>query len=226
MGIKHKLAALLGASLLVLTGCADNDEPKDETTPSTSSSVSISTQIVTSTSESSPPETTALKVEPSSAGSSVAVESASPTATYVEPGAQYGEICWSGTPDQWPNYVDPATGCGGFRNPDYVEPVAEREFVECIHGGGAWTSQAWYNDGSYGWHADCQALRDAQLAENPYQCPGTDAQVPDSSYCTQEYLNAPVTDEIIQQQEELGRQYQECLDAGNTNGYCLQIIYY
>lgn len=114
----------------------------------------------------------------------------------MNPGEQYGEVCYSGTPDQWPNFVNPATGCGAVLNPNYVEPKPEPTFVECIYGGGSWTEQAFFSDGSYGFHPDCKALRDQQIAENPYTCPQTDARVPDPSYCTPEYLNAPVPEEL------------------------------
>lgn len=68
------------------------------------------------------------------------------------------------------------------------EPVGEPQFVECTVAGGSWTTYARFTDGSSQWHPDCQALRDEQLAQNPYKCPGTDARVPDSSYCTPEVL--------------------------------------
>ena len=62
------------------------------------------------------------------------IQPASPTATYMNPGEQYGEVCYSGTPDQWPNFVNPATGCGAVLNPNYVEPAAEPYIVECLLG--------------------------------------------------------------------------------------------
>lgn len=52
----------------------------------------------------------------------------------MDPGTQYGEVCYSGTPDQWPNFVNPATGCGAVLNPNYVEPDAEPYIVECLFG--------------------------------------------------------------------------------------------
>lgn len=52
----------------------------------------------------------------------------------MNPGEQYGEVCYSGTPDQWPNFVNPATGCGAVLNPNYVEPAAEPYIVECLIG--------------------------------------------------------------------------------------------
>lgn len=66
-----------------------------------------------------------------------------------------------------------------------VENASNRpRLVECIYGGGAWTGTGEFSDGSYGPHPDCQAKRDAQLAENPYRCPQTDWHVPDPSWCT------------------------------------------
>ena len=52
----------------------------------------------------------------------------------MNPGEQYGEVCYSGNPDQWPNFVNPATGCGAVLNPNYVEPDAEPYIVECLFG--------------------------------------------------------------------------------------------
>ena len=63
-----------------------------------------------------------------------------------------------------------------------AEPAAQ--LVECIYGGGSWTGNGDFSDGSYGPHPECQAKRDAQLAENPYVCPQTDWHVPDPSWCT------------------------------------------
>lgn len=143
----------------------------------------------------------------------------------MDPGAQYGEVCYSGTPEQWANFVNPATGCGAILNPNYVEPKPEPTFVECIYGGGSWTEQAYFSDGSYGFHPDCKALRDQQVAENPYTCPQTDARVPDLSYCTPDYLNAPVPEELVFQQEAWAKEYEECLQAGHSTSYCLQTIY-
>lgn len=80
-----------------------------------------------------------------------------------------------------------------------------------------------FSDGSYGWHADCQALDYQQMAENPYQCPGTDAFAPEASHCTSGRLDATVPDEIIQQQQEAPhREYEDCLAAGNSTTYCRQ----
>ena len=89
-------------------------------------------------------------------------------ATYMDHDAQYREVCYSGTPDQWPNFVNPATGCGAILNPNYVEPKPELTFVECIYGGGSWTEQAYFSDGSYGFHPDCKAaLRVSECVGEP-----------------------------------------------------------
>lgn len=63
------------------------------------------------------------------------------------------------------------------------QPVAAPTFVECIYGGGSWTSQALMSDGSYQWSAECQQKLDEQRAKAPYQCPQTDYFVPDPWYC-------------------------------------------
>ena len=55
--------------------------------------------------------------------------------------------------------------------------------VECIYGGGAWTDNGWMSDGSYGYHPQCAALRNEQLARYPYVCPQTDHHVADLSEC-------------------------------------------
>lgn len=125
-------------------------------------------------------------------------EPAVETYRYTAPGAQYGEVCYSGTPDQWPNFVNPATGCGTILNPDYVEPSSV--FVECIYGGGSWTTNALFSDGSYAWHPECQALLDQQMAENPYQCPQTDYFVPDPFFCEHQYLDPrePIPEHLLQ----------------------------
>lgn len=206
MNMRRSLAALASAALLALAGCSSDGSFEEETSSSESSSTSTTSSTSTS---STPPSSEVSSPQPPTAeptqepgptsAEPAAAPPASPTATYMDPGAQYGEVCYSGTPDQWPNFVNPATGCGGLLNPNYVEPQPEPTFVECIYGGGSWTEQAWFSDGTYGFHPDCKALRDQQVAENPYRCPQTDARVPDPSYCTPEYLNAPVPEELIPQ---------------------------
>lgn len=86
-----------------------------------------------------------------------------------------------------------------------VTTSATKEFVECVHAGGNWTGQAEYSDGSYGPHPDCEALRASYAAENPYQCPGTDALVPDPSYCHSGYLGGEAAyDELFAPPEARG----------------------
>lgn len=146
MSIRRSLAALAGAALLALAGCSSGEGFEEET--STSESSSASTTSTTST-----PSSTSLSSETSSSTTPTPERSseepapdpltqpiatppqpASPTATYLNPGAQYGEVCYSGTPDQWPNFVNPATGCGAILNPNYVEPAPEPSIVECLSG--------------------------------------------------------------------------------------------
>lgn len=64
-----------------------------------------------------------------------------------------------------------------------TQQVTAPTFVECIHGGGSWTSNALMSDGSYQWAAECQQKLDEQRAIAPYQCPQTDYFVPDPWYC-------------------------------------------
>ncbi len=175
--------------MLVLSGCASGNggEPtqtSETTTSSTSTKATTSKETPTTTESST--ETVTPTEEPQAVpevSGPAAVPEAVATTTRFNPGEEYGEVCYSGTPDQWPRYVNPVTGCGATLNPDYREPVPEPVFVECIYGGGAWTENARFSDGSYGPHPECQALRDQQLAENPYVCQGTDWHVPDPSYC-------------------------------------------
>lgn len=61
--------------------------------------------------------------------------------------------------------------------------TAAPTLVECIYGGGAWTTQGWMSDGSYREHPTCAALRANQLAEYPYRCPQTDHHVADLADC-------------------------------------------
>lgn len=122
MSIRHSLAALAGAALLALAGCSSGDGVEETSTSESSPASTISS---TSTSPTPSSSTTSSPETP---------PPASPTATYMDPGTQYGEVCYSGTPDQWPNFVNPATGCGAVLNPNYVEPDAEPYIVECLFG--------------------------------------------------------------------------------------------
>lgn len=141
MNIRRSLAALAGVALLTLSGCSGEETSSNEASlTSTTASSSTSSSATTSSSESSSLDTAAT--EPAQETGIASAEPAavplappaSPTATYMDPGAQYGEVCYSGTPDQWPNFVNPATGCGGLLNPNYVEPVSEPYIVECVFG--------------------------------------------------------------------------------------------
>lgn len=60
----------------------------------------------------------------------------------------------------------------------------DKEFVECIFGGGNWTENALFSDGSFGPYPLCKQLREDVLRERPFRCPGTDWQVADLSTCT------------------------------------------
>lgn len=197
MKASRSLIVLAVAALSVLPSCSSGTGTVDEPSVSRSSAPTVtSTSPSSSEPSSASPEVTPRVESTPEPVPAQPTQPASPTATYMNPGEQYGEVCYSGTPDQWPNFVNPATGCGAVLNPNYVEPKPEPTFVECIYGGGSWTEQAFFSDGSYGFHPDCKALRDQQIAENPYTCPQTDARVPDPSYCTPEYLNAPVPEEL------------------------------
>ena len=144
MNVRRSMAAIAGVALLALAGCASGNDLGDEA-PTSESSASSTTSIPSSSSQApsiseiSPEETPEAEQtrEPVSVPAEPAappIQPASPTATYMNPGEQYGEVCYSGTPDQWPNFVNPATGCGAVLNPNYVEPAAEPYIVECLFG--------------------------------------------------------------------------------------------
>lgn len=217
MTIRRSMAAIAGAALLTLAGCASGNDlgdeaPTSESSASSTTSTTSSSSQAPSTSETSSEE--APEVEPTREPASVPAEPAAappavPTTTRFYPGEKYGEVCYSGTPDQWPNYVNPATGCGGTLNPSYQEPEPEPVFVECLYGGGSWTNQALFSDGQYRFHPECQALRDQQMAKNPYRCPQTDWYVPDPSYCSPTAPPVSIPEENQQYQEV--PQYEEDL---------------
>lgn len=78
----------------------------------------------------------------------------------------------------------PQTGRVEGGTPSAISPAAVGPtLVECIYGGGAWTENGWMSDGSYGYHPQCAALRNEQLAQYPYVCPQTDHHVADLSEC-------------------------------------------
>ena len=47
----------------------------------------------------------------------------------------------------------------------------------------ATTESGLLSDGSHGYHPQCAALRNEQMARNPYRCPQTDHYVADLSEC-------------------------------------------
>lgn len=111
--------------------------------------------------------------------------------------------------------------------------AAAPTFVECIYGGGSWTSQAMMSDGSYQWSAVCQQKRDEQRAEAPYQCPQTDYFVPDPWYCDNQTvpwsIPPPSPAEtpaylLPDSQEELeGKQWwNDCMSQNNAE-YCRSV---
>lgn len=61
--------------------------------------------------------------------------------------------------------------------------AAQPTLVECVYGGGAWTTQGWMSDGTFQEHPACVALRAEQMSQNPYRCPRTDHYVADLSEC-------------------------------------------
>ncbi|QGW25770.1 hypothetical protein GJR88_04211 [Dietzia sp. DQ12-45-1b] len=80
-----------------------------------------------------------------------------------------------------PETTTAATAAAGA--PAATPAVGGPTLIECIYGGGAWTENGFFTDGSYGYHPQCAALRNEQMAANPYRCPQTDHYVPDLSHC-------------------------------------------
>lgn len=60
---------------------------------------------------------------------------------------------------------------------------AQPTLMECVYGGGAWTTQGWMSDGTFQEHPTCVALRAEQMRQKPYRCPRTDHYVADLSEC-------------------------------------------
>lgn len=55
--------------------------------------------------------------------------------------------------------------------------------VQCIFGGGSWTGNGLFSDGVYRPAAQCETMRQQEIAEKPYVCPGTDHRVPGPEHC-------------------------------------------
>ena len=208
------MAVLAGAALRALSGCASGDTAPEDATTGQATQSSTATGTTTSPSTSSSSQTSAPDTSPSEDSApaastpdapaaaepeapapvpqqSAVLPPATPTTTIMNPAEEFWQVCYSGTPDQWPNYVNPATGCGATLNPYYVEPQPDREFVECVFGGGSWTDRARFSDGTYEFHPDCKALQVQQFTENPYRCNNSDARVPEPSPCPRGAIYAP-----------------------------------
>lgn len=69
-----------------------------------------------------------------------------------------------------------ASGSAGAR-------VPEKPVKDCIFGGGNWTGDAIFTDGTSGPASNCRKLRDDFNATYPYTCPRSDAQVKDPADC-------------------------------------------
>lgn len=110
------------------------------------------------------------------------------------------------------------------------QQVAVPTFVECIYGGGSWTSNALLSDGSYQWAAECQQKLDEQRAQAPYQCPQTDYFVPDPWYCDNQSVPWSVPPPSAQEtpayllpdsaEEIAGKTWWSDCVAHNTVEYC------
>ena len=65
-----------------------------------------------------------------------------------------------------------------------AESTTEPALTECVYGGGSWTTNGLYSDGTIRWAQECQNLHDEQMAKYPYRCPQTDHYVSDPSQCS------------------------------------------
>ena len=65
-----------------------------------------------------------------------------------------------------------------------AQSTTEPTLTECVYGGGSWTTNGWYSDGTIRWAQECQNLHDEQMAKYPYRCPQTDHYVSDPSQCS------------------------------------------
>ena len=153
MNTRHLVLTLFGAVSLALSGCA-GDTSNDNPTPSSS--------------------TTETPGSSTSATSSIAATTTSPETT--PEATTIPETGTVTTSEPVPPPAPPAPSAP-------AQQVTAPTFVECIYGGGSWTSQALMSDGSYQWSAECQQKLDEQRAEAPYRCPQTDYYVPDPWYC-------------------------------------------
>lgn len=65
-----------------------------------------------------------------------------------------------------------------------AQSTTEPTLTECVYGGGSWTTNGLYSDGTIRWAQECQNLHDEQMAKYPYRCPQTDHYVSDPSQCS------------------------------------------
>lgn len=65
-----------------------------------------------------------------------------------------------------------------------AESTTEPTLTECVYGGGSWTTNGLYSDGTIRWAQECQNLHDEQMSKYPYRCPQTDHYVSDPSQCS------------------------------------------
>jgi hypothetical protein len=97
--------------------------------------------------------------------------------------------------------------------------------IECIYGGGSWTGQGQMSDGSFQSVPQCQALRDQQMAANPYRCPRTDHYVPGPEHCAAPHTPPPVeTPEQPSPWVQGQIDWANCLEAGNTEEQCREML--
>lgn len=124
------------------------------------------------------------------------------------------EVSRQEAPEQRLNQPQPATTAS-----------AAPTLVECIYGGGSWTTNGRMSDGSFQWAPECQALHDQQMAANPYRCPQTDHYVPGPEHCGGG-ITAPPPEQQQQPSPWVQGQidWTNCLEAGNTEEQCREML--
>lgn len=71
--------------------------------------------------------------------------------------------------------------------------ATDKEFDQCVFGGGNWTGTALFADGSSGPYPLCEELREDVLRERPFQCPRSDQLVADLNDCVGRKTSAAPT---------------------------------
>lgn len=112
-----------------------------------------------------------------------------------------------------------------------AQSTTEPTLTECVYGGGSWTTNGLYSDGTIRWAQECQNLHDEQKAKYPYRCPQTDHYVSDPSQCSSPVGNGtgnsdsdlPAamtrTGEVEEEHMRAHKWWADCVNA-NSPEYC------